>query len=403
MVPAEDFWRGITVKRKIAIACQGGGSQTAFTAGVLHGLFEEGIQEDFEVASLSGTSGGAVCAALVWYAIKKGESPVWKRLLAFWNDNTPLTVDEQFFNNWIVQWVRAINSGLWPSLQISPGSHVVRNMMSYFSIGKRRAFLDFAELLKSHIDFEEVASWGPLPETPVLVMGAANVLTGQLRKFISSKEIIRVEHVLASCAVPNLFPAVQIGEDAYWDGLFSDNPPVDELIRPSYVGWENVAEEIWVIKINPTTSRFIPVQPDDIFDRRNQLEGNISLFHQLVHLEQINDLIRADAFTQEFLNGLGIRGPVLIPKSFSDDVDKPYHIPCIEMSPELQAKLDYESKIDRSSRNLDSLIEDGRRQARKFLKARAAVVRHAAAELIGPAETKAPIPRGPQGGRVVAD
>jgi NTE family protein len=366
------------MKRKIAIACQGGGSQTAFTAGVLHALFEEGIQEEFEVVSLSGTSGGAVCAALVWYAIKKGEQPVWERLLAFWNDNSPLTADEQFFNNWIVQWVRAINSGLWPSLQISPGSHIVRNMMSYFSIGKRRAFLDFAELLKSHIDFEEIASWGPQPETPVLVMGAANVLTGQLRKFNSSKEIIRVEHILSSCAVPNLFPAVQIGEDAYWDGLFSDNPPVDELIRPSYVGWENVAEEIWVIKINPTTSRFIPVQPDDIFDRRNQLEGNISLFHQLVHLEMINDLIRGDAFKQEFLSGLGIHGPVLIPKSFNDDADKPYHIPCIEMSRELQAKLDYESKIDRSLRNLHPLIEDGRHQARQFLKARAAVVKHSA-------------------------
>ena len=364
------------MKPKIAIACQGGGSQTAFTAGVLHGLFEEGIQEDFEVVSLTGTSGGAVCAALVWYAIKRGEMPVWKRLLAFWNDNTPLTTDEQFFNNWVVHWMRAINSGMWPSVQLSPGSQIVRTMMSYFSIGKRKAFFDFAELLKSHIDFDEIASWGPLPEAPVLVMGAANVLTGNLRKFISSKEIIRVEHIMASCAVPNLFPAVQIDNDAYWDGLFSDNPPIDELIRASYVGLENIAEEIWLIKINPTTSRSIPVQPDDIFDRRNQLEGNIALFHQLVHLEQINDLILGGAFKPEFLSGLGVDRPVLIPKSFHDDVDKSYHIPCIEMSRELQAKLDYESKIDRSSKNLDPLIEDGRRQARKFLKARAAAVKH---------------------------
>jgi NTE family protein len=369
------------MKPKIAIACQGGGSQTAFTAGVLHGLFEEDIQEDFEVVSLTGTSGGAVCAALVWYAIKRGELPVWKRLLSFWNDNTPLTTDEQFFNNWVVEWMRAINSGMWPSVQLSPGSQIVRTMMSYFSIGKRKAFFDFAELLKSHIDFDEIASWGPLPEAPVLVMGAANVLTGNLRKFISSKEIIRVEHIMASCAVPNLFPAVQIGKDAYWDGLFSDNPPIDELIRASYVGLENIAEEIWLIKINPTTSRSIPVQPDDIFDRRNQLEGNIALFHQLVHLEQINDLILGGAFKPEFLSGLGVDRPVLIPKSFHDDVDKSYHIPCIEMSREFQAKLDYESKIDRSSKNLDPLIEDGRRQARKFLKARAAAVERSARKI----------------------
>jgi NTE family protein len=58
-----------------------------------------------------------------------------------------------------------------------------------------------------------------------------------------------VEHMLASCAVPTISPAVQIGEEAFWDGLFSDNPPVQELIRPSSAGAENVPEEIWLIKI----------------------------------------------------------------------------------------------------------------------------------------------------------
>jgi NTE family protein len=45
---------------------------------------------------------------------------------------------------------------------------------------------------------------------------------------------------------------VQIGPDAYWDGLFSDNPPVEELIRPRSMGEDNLPEEIWLIKINPT-------------------------------------------------------------------------------------------------------------------------------------------------------
>ena len=379
------------MKPKIAIACQGGGSQTAFTAGALHGLFEAGIQKDFEIVSLSGTSGGAVCAALVWYAIKRNELPVWKRLVAFWNDNTPHTTDEQFFNDWLVHWIRIINRGMWPSLQLSPASPIVQTMMGYFSFGKRRAFLDFAELLKSHIDFDEIASWGPLPEKPVLVVGAANVLTGRLRKFISGKEIIRVEHIMASCAVPNLFPAVEIGKDAYWDGLFSDNPPVDELIRPSFVGLENIAEEIWLIKINPTRRQSIPVQPNDIFDRRNQLEGNVSLFQQLVHVELINDMILGDAFKQEFLSKLGIEGPILIPKSFHDAIDKPYHIPCIEMSEEIQATLDYEGKINRCSTNINPLLEDGKKQAREFLKARAGVIKHAASKLIDPAETRGPL------------
>ncbi len=55
-------------KTKIAIACQGGGSQTAFTAGVLKTFFENGVHRNYDIMSLSGTSGGAVCAGLAWMA-----------------------------------------------------------------------------------------------------------------------------------------------------------------------------------------------------------------------------------------------------------------------------------------------------------------------------------------------
>jgi len=65
------------MKPKVAIACQGGGSQTAFTAGVLKALFENQVQQHFDIVSLSGTSGGAICAYLTWYSMRKGETPVW--------------------------------------------------------------------------------------------------------------------------------------------------------------------------------------------------------------------------------------------------------------------------------------------------------------------------------------
>jgi NTE family protein len=48
-------------KKRIAIACQGGGSHTAFTAGALKRLVSD---ERYEFVALSGTSGGAVCALL---------------------------------------------------------------------------------------------------------------------------------------------------------------------------------------------------------------------------------------------------------------------------------------------------------------------------------------------------
>ena len=54
-------------KTKIAFACQGGGSHTAFTAGVLKHFFEQSVQEKYDLVGLTGTSGGAVCAVAAWY------------------------------------------------------------------------------------------------------------------------------------------------------------------------------------------------------------------------------------------------------------------------------------------------------------------------------------------------
>lgn len=65
-------------------------------------------------------------------------------------------------------------------------------------------------------------------------------------------EAIKIEHILASACVPNLFPSVTIEDMAYWDGLFSDNPPIRSLIRRDFVGVENIPNELWIIKINPT-------------------------------------------------------------------------------------------------------------------------------------------------------
>jgi predicted acylesterase/phospholipase RssA len=47
-----------------AIACQGGGSHTACTAGVLKTILKN---KKYEIAALSGTSGGAICIFFAWY------------------------------------------------------------------------------------------------------------------------------------------------------------------------------------------------------------------------------------------------------------------------------------------------------------------------------------------------
>ena len=56
-----------------------------------------------------------------------------------------------------------VNSGMMPTLQLSPSSPVMQSMMEFMTAGQRMGFSDFRGLLEKHIDFAEIASWGPRP------------------------------------------------------------------------------------------------------------------------------------------------------------------------------------------------------------------------------------------------
>ena len=82
---------------RVAIACQGGGSHTAFTAGVLRRLMRSydhaALRLDdqpCQVVGFSGTSGGAICALLAWYGVltsATGGKSAPQLLEAFWERN----------------------------------------------------------------------------------------------------------------------------------------------------------------------------------------------------------------------------------------------------------------------------------------------------------------------------
>jgi NTE family protein len=358
-------------KTKIAIACQGGGSQTAFTAGALSQLLRAGVPSDFDVVSLSGASGGAICAALAWAALRLGDPRPWERVEAFWEDNAATGPVEKWLNAAMLATLRMSAKGALPVLQTSPYSPGFQAGLSAASLGGRPEYSDLGRMLTRHLDEAELARLDP-SMSPVLLIGAVDVLSGRMREFSSREEPIRIVHLLASAAVPELFQAVDTGDGGlYWDGLFSDNPPTGELIRDDVVGAENIPDEIWVIKINPTLRSRAPTAPDEIIDRRNELYGNISLFHQLANIAKLNDLFLADAFRPEFLTTSPVKHMIRIPRALGHKPVMPYHMPCIEMSRELQESLDYESKLDRSPKHLRRLFEDGQARAAEFLRIRA--------------------------------
>jgi NTE family protein len=257
------------------------------------------------------------------------------------------------FNEFLIGYLELADKGLLPKWEIAPESPVGKTLFSASTaMLPRRSFYDFEALLRSHIDFDEIRSWNR-PSSPILLIGAADVCNGTCRKFSSSADDIRVEFLLASAAVPPIFPAVRIGKYAYWDGLFSDNPPTEELLDPDTVRIENKPDEIWIIQINPTKCEEVPVTPEEIVDRRNEMIGNESLFQDISKIELINKLIRKGAFAKEFLDNYHY---------------KIVEIRIVQMSEELQKSLSYATKISRDAGYINMLIHDGEQQGRSFLK-----------------------------------
>jgi NTE family protein len=71
----------------VAIACQGGGSHTAFTAGVLQRILEEWDDDAWNLVGISGTSGGAYNALAMWYGFVTGDEETAIEILdAIWDD-----------------------------------------------------------------------------------------------------------------------------------------------------------------------------------------------------------------------------------------------------------------------------------------------------------------------------
>ncbi|WP_244563889.1 patatin-like phospholipase family protein [Ensifer aridi] len=97
---------------KIAIGCQGGGSHAAFAAGVLSALLAPQFRDRYQLIALSGTSGGAMCAALVWSGlIRGGADEARRRLMDFWRDLEVNDIFDAVANFWAVSSARLPVSG----------------------------------------------------------------------------------------------------------------------------------------------------------------------------------------------------------------------------------------------------------------------------------------------------
>ena len=312
-------------KPRVAIACQGGGSHAAFAAGVLRRLLQPDALARYELVALSGTSGGAVCAALAWSGmIAGGPDPAAAaadRLLAFWRDLAADDIVDATLNAW----------GLWIA-RLPVTAEISPYLYEPTAEPKLRA------LLERHVRLEELPAEPARPATPRLLVGATDILNGEGRIF--GGEDLTYDDILASAAIPPLFRAVATRNSLFWDGLFSRNPPVRALTDlPGGV------DEIWVVRINPRARAVEPRSMPQIIDRRNELAGNLALDRECEFIAKINEL--------------RLRYPAM-----QADYDE---ITVREV--ELDMDLDLASKFDRRPDLIERLMAEGMTRAQPLIDA----------------------------------
>jgi NTE family protein len=261
--------------KPINLALQGGGSHGAFAWGVIDKLMEDGR---LNVEGISGTSAGSMNATVFAYGRRiGGPEGAREALEKFWR---AISVSGQTYSP--VQrsvWDRFLSGG---NDDFSPTFEVFKRVLDSFSPYQLNPanWNPLLDVLNDVVDFDVLNA---CKETK-LFLSATNVRTGKVRVFNTHE--ITAKAVMASAALPQLFQAVEIDGEHYWDGGYMGNPSLFPLFYDTNAG------DVLIVHINPIERPNIPQSPTEIYDRVNEVTFNSSLIKEL----------RAVAFVQKLLD-----------------------------------------------------------------------------------------------------
>ncbi len=270
--------------RRINLALQGGGTHGAFTWGVLDRLLDD---DRLEFDGLSGTSAGAINGAVFALGLVEGGPAGAKDALnRFWSalgakfafsplQSTPI---EKLLWGWDMSHSFAFNAFDRVTKLLSP------YQLNPFPL----EFNPLRQALEQSLDLRRLRE---APDAVRLFVSATNVRTGKPRVF--RREEITVDALLASACLPNLFRAVEIDGEAYWDGGYLGNPALWPLYH------ERMAADIVLVQLNPIVREELPTTSADILNRLNEISFNASLMSE----------IRAIDFVQRLLDGGRLEQP----------------------------------------------------------------------------------------------
>lgn len=311
----------------IDLALQGGGAHGAFTWGVLDRLLQE---QKLRIDGISGTSAGAMNAAVLIDGYTKGGPDGARAALErFWRRVSEAARFSPFQRSPL-----DILLGRW-TLDNSPAfiaMDLIARMVSPYDLNPG-GFNPLRDVLAECIDFERIAS-GSIK----LFVNATNVRTGRGRIFRNAD--ITPDVLLASACLPQLFQAIEIDGETYWDGGYSGNPSIMPLVL------ECTSRDTIMVPINPIERPGTPRSAREILDRINEVAFNAVTLKELkmiALLRQVADPGKSEGALWAEMRVHTVRNPIMV-------------------------NLGYSSKLNAEWGFLEMLRNEGRRAADEFLK-----------------------------------
>lgn len=155
--------------------------------------------------------------------------------------------------------------------------------------------------------------------------------------------------VAASGTLPEFREAEKINNRDYWDGLYSQNPPIREFLAGVHMQYR--PDEIWIVRINPQQSAKQVQSHAEILDRENELMGNLSLNKELDFIVKVNELLTRQPAAGALANTY-----------------KEVTVRTIMMTEHTAGALRYSSKFNRSHDLMDQLRAEGHAIAQAWLR-----------------------------------
>ena len=271
-------------KARIALAFQGGGFPAgAVAAGAVRRLVEGGAFVDYDFRAFSGTSAGALVAAACWGHTLKG---------------TLAELPDILKRQWLhFAWGMVPNAGVARTEQLLDSLGRLNPLYDAYSANIVQPFLRYLmkEWILAYIPVEELRSLRDRAErVPGLLLGAADVLTGDIKVF--TERDFSLDALLASGSLDEVNGLTRIEDGpnhgVYCDGAWGTNPPLVPLL-------DYDVDEIWLVQHFPKRREAIPLSPAERRDRKDELWQNALVEHELHFIGKVNEWLASGRLSND--------------------------------------------------------------------------------------------------------